>query len=372
MRKQRWRLSRPHAALLVIALLTVAGCGNGSEARDESPAAEKVVQVQTAEVTREDLQETFTLPGTLEAWEDLTLATEIAGPVRWIGPREGDRVKAGEAILRIDPETLEANRSRDQAAFELSQRQLQRLDQLQRENFVSAQEYEVAREAFQVAEADLRRSRLALEKSTLRAPVDGVLDRLMVDRGEYVKDGTPVAVVVQVDRLKVLVDIPEKDVAYLRPRQQVLVTAANIDGDRLPAIDGEITHLSFKADPLTRTYHAKVAVDNGDGRLRPGMIVRVGFNRRDLPQVIAVPLFAVVDRGGSRFVFVEENGQAVMRSVQTGAVLGERVVIQAGLAGGERLIIQGQQLLSDGVRVTQGSGIRPQVSGQPEAEEPKN
>jgi membrane fusion protein, multidrug efflux system len=359
--------------VLAVPLLVLSGCGQGSEARDETAAvAEKVVQVHIAEVVQEDLQETFVLPGTLEAWEDLTLAAEISGPVRWIGPREGERIQAGQALLRIDPETLEANRSRDQAAYELRQRQLQRLEKLHRENFVSAQEYEIAAQAYQVAEADLRRSRLALEKSTLRAPVDGVLDRLMVDRGEYVSDGTPVAVVVQVDRLRVLVDIPEKDVAFLRPGQQVQVTAAAMDSGPQSSIVGEIIHLSFKADPLTRTYQAKIAVDNGDGRLRPGMIVRVGLNRRELPQVIAVPLFAVVDRGGSRFVFVEEGGQAVQRPVQIGAVLGERVVIQAGLAHGERLIVQGQHLLSDGVRVTQGAGIRPQVSGQPEAEEPKN
>jgi membrane fusion protein, multidrug efflux system len=367
MSRQRWGMG-----LLAIVLLAATGCGKGTEARDETPAVEKVVRVHISDVMQEDLQETFTLPGTLEAWEDLTLAAEIPGPVRWVGPREGDRIKAGQAILRIDPETLDAHRSRDQAAFELRQRQYERLEQLRQENFVSEQEYEVARQAYQVAEADLRRSRLALEKSTLRAPIDGVLDRLLVDRGEFVSDGTPVAVVVQVDRLKVLVDIPEKDVSFLRPGQQVQVTVAAIDSDHQPARPGEITHLSFKADPSTRTYRAKIAVENADELLRPGMIVRVGFNRRNLPQVIAVPLFAVVDRGGSRFVFVEVDGRAAVRPVQTGAVLGERVVIQAGLGHGERLIVQGQHLLSDGVRVTQGSGIRHQVSGQPESEEPKN
>jgi membrane fusion protein, multidrug efflux system len=347
MTKQSWGMG-----LFAIVLLAISGCGKGSEARDQSSAAvEKVVQVHISEIVQEDLQETFILPGTLEAWEDLTLAAEIPGPVRWIGPKEGDRIKAGAPILRIDPETLDANRSRDQAAYELRQRQLQRLEQLHRENFVSAQEYEVARQAYQVAEADLRRSRLALEKSTLRSPVDGVLDRLLVDRGEYVSDGAPVAVVVQVDRLKVLVDIPEKDVAFLRSGQRVRVTAAAIDADPRASIDGEITHLSFKADPLTRTYRAKIAVENQDELLRPGMIVRVGFNRRHLPQVVAVPLFAVVDRGGARFVFVEKDGQAVLRPVQTGAVLGERIVIQAGLADGERLIVKGQHLLSDGSKI---------------------
>jgi membrane fusion protein, multidrug efflux system len=342
------------------AMLIIAGCGKGSEAGNGSAAAgiERVTQVRVSAVQPEDLRETFTLPGTLEAWEDLTLAAEIAGPVRWVGPREGARVRKGDPILRIDPETLEANVERDQAEFDLQSKMVERLQSLVDEKFVSRQEYDNALRAFEVAGADLRRSRLALAKSTLRSPVDGVLDRLLIDRGEYVSEGAAAAIVVQVDRLKVLVDVPEKDVPYIRVGSQAHVTLTPISGgsNTGATLAGEVNYLSYRADPLTRTYQARVVVDNSAGTLRPGMIVRVGFSRRNLDDVIAIPLFALVDRGGAKVVFVEEDGFARMRTVRTGPMIGARIVIDEGLRAGERLITDGQHLLSDGTRVAAGSG----------------
>jgi membrane fusion protein, multidrug efflux system len=335
-----------------IGLLLLNACSGGHAEDDLSEIAEKATNVTVRTIVAEDLRESFTLPGGLEAWEDLTLAAELAGVVRWIGPKEGERVREGEAILRIDPEAIEAALARDRADFELQKRQLARLEELAGSNFVSRQELDQARRAYEVAEAEMRRSRVALEKSTLRSPISGILDRLMVDRGEYVTEGAPVATIVQVDRLKVNVEVPEKDVSFLRAGDQVRVVPALIQGGAAQERAGEVLHLSYKADPATRTYLARVAVDNAEGELRPGMIVRVGLVRRVLQGVIAVPLYTVVDRAGKKVVFVEEEGVARLRHIGFGPVIGDRVVITDGLAAGERLIIEGQQFLTDGAAVT--------------------
>jgi membrane fusion protein, multidrug efflux system len=348
----------PAMGFLVV-LLTLSGCDKGSHSEDGAvQPPQKVTNVSVRTIQIEDLRETFTLPGTLEAWEDLTLSAEVAGPVRWIGPHEGMTVRKGEPILRIDPDTMEAGLARDQADFELQRRQLERMEQLVGQKFVSQQEYDQTLQAFEVASAELRRSRVALEKSTLRAPVDGIVDCWHVDCGEYVAEGTPVASVVQVDRLKVLVEIPEKDVHFLRTGDRVQITPAVISGFALPERSGEIIHLAFKADPLTRTYLAKVAVDNPARDLRPGMIVRVGITRMQFPGAIAVPLFSVVDRDGEKVVYVEESGVARMRPVTLGPVIGERVVVAGGLRDGDRLIVQGQQLLTDGAPVAEQEVLR--------------
>ncbi|MFA5516395.1 MAG: efflux RND transporter periplasmic adaptor subunit [Desulfuromonadales bacterium] len=342
-------------SLLLLLLLLLTACGEKSQAENaETKApAEKVTVVVVEPVVLADLQETFTLPGSLEAWEDLTLAAEVAGPVRWIGVREGDRVRRGEPLLRIDPETAEANLARARAEFAVREKQLQRLEKLLEQKFVSQQEYDEARKAFDIAHADLARARLALEKSTLLSPVDGVVDLLLIDRGEYVAEGAPVAVLVQVDRLKALVEVPEKDVSWLRSGQTVDVLPAAIAGPAGKVREGKILHLAYKADPLTRTYLAKIEVRNPAGDLRPGMILRARFLRRELTQAIAIPLYAVVERGGERIVFVEVQGIAQRRPVRTGAVLGDRVVIEEGLRPGDRLLVQGQQLVTDGTKITE-------------------
>lgn len=343
------------AAALLWAGLAAAGCGGQSGAENGPQEAtvphEKVTSVTVRSVALADLEDTLTLPGTLEAWEDLVLAAELAGPVRWIGPQEGQRLEAGEAILRIDPDTVSASLARAKAESELQRKKKERYGRLAAERLVSQQEYEDACNDFEAAQADLEICRVNMEKSTLKSPVSGVLDRLLVDRGEYVAPGTEAAVVVQVDRLKALVEVPEKDIPFLAVGDVVEVRHAALQGEDGPVIPGRIIHLAFRADPVSRTYRAKVEVANPEGRLRPGMIVRVAFARQVLEQVVAVPLYALVDRDGAKAAFVEEQGVARERILEVGPVIGEQVVIRRGLAAGERLIVKGQQLVSDGASV---------------------
>ncbi|OHB33960.1 MAG: hypothetical protein A2X84_01510 [Desulfuromonadaceae bacterium GWC2_58_13] len=251
-------------------------------------------------------------------------------------------------ILKIDPDTRQAALDRTRAECDLRRSSRDRFKTLLDEKLVSAQEFEDASCAYEVAAAEQRQARVALDQSFLKSPVDGVLDRLLVDRGEHVSAGTQVALVVQIDRLKVLVDVPEKDVGYLQLGESMRVVQATVDGRDRDAFTGELIHLAYKADSVTRTYRAKIAVDNSEGRLRPGMIVRVEAVRRDLPAAIAVPLYALVDQGGRKVAFVAENGVARLREVTTGSIIGDLVVIEAGLSAGERLLVKGQHLVVDG------------------------
>jgi membrane fusion protein (multidrug efflux system) len=342
--------------LLFSAVLLLSACGNGTEPETQPVflPLEKVTNVVLSTTVRQDLQETFALPGILEAWEDLTLSAEMAGPVRWIGPKEGDPLKKGEAILRIDPEQREAELARDQVDFELQQLRMVRRRLLVERNLVSQQEFEDSRKSFEQSQSQLRLSMVALEKSTLRSPVDGFLDRLLIDRGEYVAEGTATAVVMQIDRLRVLVDVPEKDILDLAVGEKAQLSLSSLQGGGGPTLTGEIIHLSYQADPATRTYLAKIAVDNKPQVLRPGMIVQVGFTRSELVQVIAVPLYALIDRDGGKVVYIEQHGKAIMRKVIVGPIIGSLAVIESGLYVDERLIVKGQQLVNDGEAVVEG------------------
>lgn len=343
-------------ALLTLCLMPlVTGCGADSPGETENskaPAvAEKATSVTTLLVTAQNIDEHFTVPGSLEAWEDLTLAAEIAGTVDWVGPQEGEVLKAGQAIMTIDSVSQKANLERDRVDAEVKEKTMARLERLVAENLVSRQEYENSVSAYETARQKLQLSRIALAKSSVRAPVAGVLDARMVERGEYVKAGDPVALVVQVDRLKVLIDVPEKDVRYFHAGEEVSVVQAQIDTGQEIRRAGTLTHLAYKADSLTRTYRGKIEVDNRDRQLRPGMIVRIEALRRELRDAIAIPLYAVVDLDGRKVVFVEEQGKARLRAVNVDHVVGDRAVILDGLQLNERLIVKGQQLLVDGSAV---------------------
>lgn len=345
---------------MLVSLIALNGC-SGESANGSTDATaevevrpEKVTHIEVLPLVRTDVQEHFTLPGTLRAWEDLTLAAEVAGSVEWIGPQEGAHLKSGNPILTIDQETWQAHYDRDKVEAELKKKKMERLQGLVEQRLVSQQEYEDGVNAYERARITLRLSELQLRKSTLKMPIDGVLDDLLVDRGEYVSPGDPVALVVQIDRLKVEVDVPEKDIAYLSHGEKVNVVQANIGRGAGIQRKGELTHLAYKADPVTRTYRCLIEIDNQDLRLRPGMIVRIKAVRRELPQVIMIPLYALVERDGKKVVFVEQGKKAVQRDVEVEAIIGTQVVISSGLEAGENLIVKGQQLIADGTLVEGG------------------
>lgn len=308
----------------------------------------KPVNVTVQVLEPETAKETFTLPGTLEARENLILSLEQAGTIEWIGPEEGDRVSRGQEILRMDTKLLEVQLSQNRTNYELKKKQFERTETLLEKQLISEKEYDEARNAYETALAMLSQTEIALQKSILVSPIDGILDSLLVDRGEYGNPGTPAAKVVQVDRLKVLVDIPEKDVTSLKVGQEVTVLAAGVEGGSGPIKKGKVISVGYEADEMTRTYPAKIEIDNRSGLLRPGMIVRVRFVRKVLDGVLVVPLYAVLDRNGEKMMFVEENGYAVRRQVRLGPVIDGRVVVFGGLQPGESLIVKGQQLLADG------------------------
>lgn len=336
-------------------LLLLSGCGNSDQpanATIERP--EKVVPVVFELVTLTDLTETFTLPASLEAWEDLLLSAEIAGPVRKFNYQEGQRVKVNAVLLEIDPETLQSNLARDEENFAVSNRKLQRYRQLAAEGLVSAQVLDELENSLTAADMALRSTRLQLAKCYPTAPISGIVDLHYVDRGEFVDVGKPLLRLVQIDKLKAIADVPEKDIPFLNVGQHVDVITANINQRTAAIAKGVIEHIAFTADATTRTYRAKIAIDNSAGDLRPGMIVRAKFVRQQLQQVISAPLYSVLDRDGQKVVFVEENGLAKRIKVETGSSVDQRIIITSGLQQGQKLIVKGQQLLLDGVKIKPG------------------
>ncbi|MFV1957176.1 MAG: efflux RND transporter periplasmic adaptor subunit [bacterium] len=345
--------------MAVIAVIAIAGTvmvRNGTsskeisreEASNQTREELKPTNVVVKLMAPESVEESFMLPGTLEAWENLTLSLEQAGPIRWIGPEEGDRLRKGEAVLRTDSDVLESQKARNRVDYEVKKKNLERAESLLSQELVSERDRDEARKDFESAKASLDQTNIALEKTTVKSPINGILDRLLVDRGEYGNVGTPAAIVVQIDRLKVIVDVPEKDVTAVKADQKVEVFPARIRRADGMSREGKVIHVAYQADEMTRTYRTKIEIDNSTRLLRPGMIVRVRFVRRILERVLVIPLYAVIDREGQKFVFVEEDGTAIERQVRLGPIINGRVVVHGGIQEGENLIVKGHQLVSDG------------------------
>ncbi|NOQ42137.1 MAG: efflux RND transporter periplasmic adaptor subunit, partial [Desulfuromusa sp.] len=262
--------------------------------------------------------------------------------------------QVGKILLEIDPETIKSYLYRDQQNVIVIERKLKRYRQLETDGLISKQELDDLQNSLTVAKAILQTTKLQLAKSFPQAPVNGIIDRLYIDRGEYVDPGKPLLRLVQIDKLKVIVDVPEKDVSFLKVGQQVEIIAAAINTYASIPIVGIIEFISFSANDVTRTYRTKIVIDNNSAKLRPGMIVRAKFIRQQLEQVISVPLYAVMDRDGEKIVFLAEDGFAKKVKVSIGSSIGQRIVVRQGLTVNQSLIVKGQQLLVDGARIDVG------------------
>jgi len=311
--------------------------------------ATKIARVKVSVVHPQRVTEYMLLPGTVEAWEDIDLSAKVAGIVEWVGPKEGTRVTTGEAVVRLDVASKVALLNQAKAQLAQVEKQYERVSNLVRDRVLSRAELDNVTAQRDVARATVEVAQVAWNDATLCSPIAGVIDRLDVDVGEYVNAGKEVAKIVQTDRVKILVNVPEKDVGYCNRRQEAGIFCNEVRLDQITW--GRIYYVALTGDPVSRTYRMHIEMDNREGRVRPGMIVRVGLIRRQVENALTVPLYAVVDRGDRKVVFIERDGRAVQRTVELGIIDGDRIQVTSGLSEDDRLIVVGHRDLVDGAAI---------------------
>lgn len=329
------------------------GCSEGPADSPSSNASGPVrpvhvVNVLTEEVRAVTMRDVLVLPGQTEALHDVRLAAQRGGVVEWTGVTEGQRVRAGEPIARIDLSSLGAALERARANLRLAEDQSRRRSQLYAHGVLAKEELDQANNELIAARTRLREAEVDFSHGTVASTLGGVVNRVYVDPGEFVGEGDPVADIVDAATVRVNFDVPEGDVRFLAQGQK---TVLHVDAYPEREWAGEIDFVAWKADPATRTFQVRVVVDNADGTIRPGMIARGAFLRRMIENAVTAPLFTVQDKGGERVVFVEQDGVAQARTVRLGIIEGDRVQVLDGLAAGDRLIVAGHVEVEDGTRV---------------------
>ncbi|QAR32013.1 efflux RND transporter periplasmic adaptor subunit [Geovibrio thiophilus] len=331
--------------------LIIAGCGGQNPEQTETRRnEEKPVDVRTAVLEKRSIPDYFTLPGTVEAWESATVSVDLAGTVIKTYAEEGEKLTKGSSVISLDTSTYKAAADNSRATLALAEKEYARAKLLYESDAVSKQTYDQALAALEQADADLRYSEAQLGKAVLKSPITGWLDRRYIDTGEYVAPGDPVAVIVNTDRMRLIVDVPEKDVRFLKEGTEVELFEAQVNKDGAE-YKGKVLHVAKQAEAATKTYRVKLEITGGKEKLRPGMIIRARFLRREFADVFVIPVFSVVDKQEGKVVFVEKDGRAVQIPVAVSAVVGENAVIENGLNAGDRLIIKGQQFVADGSKV---------------------
>ncbi len=325
------------------------------------------VEVRTVESIAR-LADTFVTTGVVEANRVVKVAAEVPGRIERFGAHseaikrdgmqlgvgnmleEGEPVVAGDPLVHLNRELLQARYDRAQAQLEFDETEFTRISTLYEEGTASKTEYDDKRTQRAISQAVLNEAAEELKRTVVTAPISGILNKLPMEIGEYASPGMCVAEIVDVSKAKVVVDIPERDVCFLAVGDKGTIT---IQSPEAVTLVGEITYISELADSQTRTTRVEIIIDNPNRELRSGRIVRATLTRRVLENVVMVPLSTIVPMETEKAVYVvNDSDQAERRMVELGLLKGRSVEITHGLNPGDRLIVAGHRYVSPGQQVT--------------------
>lgn len=324
--------------------------------RETPPSEAPPVNVVVTEVVPEaELADTFILPAVIEPNRVVSVSAEAAASIDRIPPKEGDTVEKGDLLVQLNAELIRPQFATAKARYERDQIEYERMKSLVKDDAAPQQDLDNAVTQLAASEAAFEEARARLDRTRILAPAHGVLNKLFVEEGEYVSPGTPVAQIVEIDTVKVAVNVPEQDVPFFVAGQSAEILA-NVKG-REKSFAGTITFISRVADERTRSTRMEIAVLNRDGLLHSGQIVRARLTRQVLEDAILVPLLAVIPMETGYAVYVVEDSEAVRRDVELGLIRGDRIRIVSGLHQGDKLIVVGHRFVAPGqdVRVVPGT-----------------
>lgn len=304
--------------------------------------------VVVQEVVLTNLHEQVVYSGRIEAEQDVSLAVDDNGRIVWLGATQGDRVKAGDVLLRLDDAKEKASVSRAEVEFRQSEGDLERWEAMKKAGAVSAQDYETMRNRRDIAKIVVEETRGLLAKRMVVSPVDGVVNDRLVEVGEMAMPGKPAFRVVRADAVKVLLDIPERDVASMKVGMPLGFTVDALPG---AGLTGVVAFVAAAAEAASLTFRLELRAENPEGRIKPGMIARVSLRRGERQGAVVVPLQALIPDQGQYVAYVVEDSRAVRHVVKLAAVVDTLAVVQDGLHPGDRVVVEGQRLATDGISV---------------------
>ena len=350
-------------AVALIGLLSLAACSETTEPGVEDVQSSHIVEVIVQELTPQTWQTSINTFGVVEALEEVNVAAELSGTVTAVHANEGDRIKAGQLLLELDPEKrqfaleqAQQQAEHTQAALKEARLKLQRRrnlaeqDTISKEVLDSAQlAVDLATSAYQQALSSVQLAKRELDDTRIFSPTEGLVDVRAVEVGEPVQVGASLITLQAVQGLRVQTWVSEADIARIRAGDPARVTVSGLAGREYAA---SIEWVGVNADPATGNFPVKLILAGETDALRPGMTAKARLQGISVPEALLLPEAALVDRNRRRVVFVVENGVAHLREPLLAAGFSNRLQILEGLAAGDKVVTVGQSQLLDGDAVT--------------------
>jgi len=308
------------------------------------------VNVVTLKLQPTVLRDKINLPGIIEPWTRLDLMAKIGGSIEKVLVKEGEQVRQGQLIARIESKDYEIALDSAKAAYELAKISFARNKTLRSKGIATQANLDDLEAQLRQAKAAVENAELQLSRCRITAPLAGVISRLDAKVGSVVNQMVPasIAEILQLDQVKAIVSIPESDVTAVRKLSTVGVEIQALGNEKIAA---SVYFLAPDTETQAHVYRLELRIPNQDHHILPGMFARADIVKEVRKQALAVPLYAVISRDKEQFVYVEENGAARKKAVRTGFLEGWRVLITDGLNAGDKVIVEGHRSVEDGQKV---------------------
>ncbi len=318
-----------------------------AELNPEANHQARLVTLLRAE--RGDFHHFVEIQGNVVADDLVNVSPEASGRILELAVREGQAVKRGQLIARLDLEALEKQIAEVETALELAREVYERQQRLWDQNIGSEIQLLQAKNNKERLEKSLETLRVQLSKARVYAPISGIVEVVHVEQGELANPGMPLVTLLNNRRVKVVAEVPENYLKAIRKGQEVTV--------RFPALDAErkarISRIGSTINPANRTFSVEVELSNPEGLLKPNLLAVMVFEDYAQKDVVIIPIELVQqDLEGNDFVLVKGQGEKgpVARKVyvKTGGSYRGQIVIEEGLRGGEELIAEGARAIVPG------------------------
>jgi len=351
----------------LVGLLIISSCSkpdtNAGESEIEIPV--EVEKVSLGNVSRE-----FDYTGNIVAEQEVKIFSKIPDRILKFEKDEGDYVRRGDVLVRIKASQIEQAVAQAKASLVSAQAQLanfateyDRAKRLYKENAMSKQQYdgvetqyEAAQALVEQAEAGLKQAQSSLADATIVSPISGIIGIRNYEQGDMASGPLPLVTLVQMERVKVEVNVPEQDLGQLKPGLCAELTVLSYPET---TFQGTIYKIRPVLDPMSRMGKVEIMVDNKNYRLKPGMFAEVKICVNTLEDVIVIPKYSIIEKTELKRikgieqtivnsqVFVEDEGYALLKNIEIGYLNGVVAVVDSGLKIGENLVVVGQQSLKD-------------------------
>jgi membrane fusion protein, multidrug efflux system len=344
-----------------VGTFALAGCHQPAAAEVDSKSGPAPIAIAVAVAHRQSLDRTAEVQGALFPREHAVMSSEVEGRVAQVVADFGDKVTAGQVMLKINPREYELRVETAQAALDQARAKLanssaryNRARTLKESGSISAEQFDQIASQMRVDQADtesaqeeLAMARKKLGDTEIKAPFSGSVQKRMVSLGEYVSPGKEVYELIATDPIKLRCPMPERFVPMARVGMPVKLA---IDADQGVSYTGKITRIAPALDESSRTLLIEAEVANPDGALKPGFFAHVTMDLGH-DRALFVPSAAVLRYAGVARVFIVEQGVVRAREVTTGSVVGDQTEITGGLKEGEHVAVSDVDRLADGTAV---------------------